>query len=76
MKRQLIIASNKTLVPRAFYATLGLSMKKLFLYSTLLLSPLAYTQDIVAVLDLMFVKETEDAAAWMCYGENNDNCYP
>ncbi|WP_041590169.1 hypothetical protein [Teredinibacter turnerae] len=51
-------------------------MKKLLALILILLSPLAYTQDLVVVLDLKFIKETEDAAAWMCYGESDEDCHP
>ena len=55
---------------------LELTMNKLFPFVLLLFSPLAYSQDLVAILDLKFVKETKDAAAWMCYGENDNDCHP
>ena len=51
-------------------------MNKLFAFLLLLFSPLTYSQDLVAILDLEFVKETNDAAAWMCYGENDNDCHP
>ena len=51
-------------------------MTKLFTLFLILLSPLAYTQDLVAILDLKFVKKTDNAAAWMCYGENDEDCHP
>jgi hypothetical protein len=52
-------------------------MNKLLLCIILLsFSSLSFANDVVAVLDLKFQKETEDVAAWMCYGENEDDCHP
>ena len=52
-------------------------MKKLLLYIFLLsLSSLSLANEIVAILDLKFEKETEDVAVWICYGENEDDCHP
>lgn len=52
-------------------------MKKLFVaIYFLFLSSFSFATEIVAVLDLKFEKETEDVAAWMCYGENEDDCHP
>lgn len=52
-------------------------MKKLFLLIFLLsFSSISLAEEIVAILDLKFEKETEDVAAWMCYGENEEDCHP
>lgn len=52
-------------------------MKKLLLFIYFLsFSSLSFAKEIVAVLDLKFEKETEDVAAWMCYGDNEDDCHP
>lgn len=36
----------------------------------------AIAEEFVAVLDLKFIDETKQAAAWMCYDEIGDNCHP
>lgn len=52
-------------------------MKKLLVaICFIFLSSLSSATEIVAVLDLKFEKETDDVAAWMCYGENEDDCDP
>lgn len=51
-------------------------MKSLVATLLLILCPLARTQDLVAILDIKFVKETEDVAEWMCYEENDQDCHP
>ena len=37
---------------------------------------LAQAQELVAVVDLKFVKETDQVVAWMCYGDTDEDCGP
>lgn len=40
----------------------------------LLLSPKLYAEELVAVLDLYFKKDTGDTAATLCFGEGEEGC--
>lgn len=51
-------------------------MRRLLFYLFIIVPSVAGASEIVAVLDLKFVKETESVAAWMCYGEHEEDCHP
>lgn len=52
-------------------------MKKLFAIIPFIFSSYLFAnEDVVALVDLKFKKNTGDVAVWMCYDEKEEDCHP
>lgn len=50
-------------------------MKKIIAIVAVLFSSFCHSEELIAKLDLKFIKDTGKTAGVMCYGDNEEDCY-